>query len=837
MISGFFMSPVICLPQAIISVNLASETTGTSAIDGDETFGVPALNTVVGNWNNLPGAAQNLNWDDGTSNTVGIDLNQPNGTSFFGAGYINTPMNFGLDHYLGSSDEPGTAIVAYNLSPNFPGGYYVIAYLTGFIKNTDALATDGIRTFYYQTPNPAPASFTVDDLVETTVTTDPGAGNAPFAQYAVFGSVDEPLTAGDITIRVDALFGGGVGIGGLQIVAVDGGGGGGGGVVDPNQTVFYLDAINGDNDNNGATPETPWRTLSKLDQVIFKPGDQAFFKRGDVFTGSFTLRGSGTSAEPVIFGAYGEGSKPRLEGGPDDLQVITIGDSGGLEFKDLEFSNNYPSGSIADRYGIRIFISNGAGEIADLHFHDLDFIDIVGSGTDHESRAIDADTGREDSARPLTRWNGFVVENCYFENIDGRAIQLNDRLHSLTDQKVRGLEYFPTVGFVVQNNTSKNTYRNFCQTGGTKGTLIQHNYAEGTTEGSAFWPFDTDGTVVQFNDFRHIRKAGADAYVCHFDFNCIDSVMQYNFGYDVQGGLIQVIVNSEFDGFQENAVARYNVGVDVGWRTKTNGAGIFFTGRVTGSKVYNNTVLSTNLYPSYKALSVKDWGGEWPDNNAMHNNLFLATGSPSGFENAFRMAQLGNVVSHNLYYGNMNAPTVDQAPVTGDPMIANPASLDPADLKVTLGSAAIGAGLIIPNNGGRDYFNNPVPGDATPTIGFHEFQTDNGTWAGYPIGATGYVDTGSGFLGWMWVGDDGAGVSGWMFHVATGQWVYLPEELMAPGSGAWFYIYDIGFLNPIDIRGEWFFAQALETWVFSTGQSVNSGSVWIYALDLSAFQN
>jgi hypothetical protein len=65
--------------------------------------------------------------------------------------------------------------------------------------------------------------------------------------------------------------------------------------------------------------------------------------------------------------------------------------------------------------------------------------------------------------------------------------------------------------------------------------------------------------------------------------------------------------------------------------------------------------------------------------------------------------------------------------------------------------------------------------------------------------------------------------------------VYLPEEFIAPGSGAWFYLYDISTLTPTDIRGEWFFAQALATWVFSTGEPANSGAGWIYALDLSAF--
>ena len=313
--------------------------------------------------------------------------------------------------------------------------------------------------------------------------------------------------------------------------------------------------------------------------------------------------------------------------------------------------------------------------------------------------------------------------------------------------------------------------------------------------------------------------------------------MQYNFGYDVDGGLIEIIVLSDFSFFQEDAVARYNIGVDVGFRNKENSAGIMFSGRVTRSKVYNNTIVTTDLHPSYKAIAVNNWGGEWPDNNAIHNNLFLATGSPSTFNDMSRLTQLGNVLSHNLYHGNISVPTADKSAVTGDPLLMKPDALVPADIKLRAGSPAIAAGLTIADNGGRDFFDNPLPVDLVPSIGAHEFQTEGmGRWAGYKIGETGYVDTGAGFLGWIWVGADGNGISNWMYSVAAGQWVYLPENYISAGAGAWCYLYNSAALSPTDIRGEWFFAQAFPTWVASYGETVGSGSAWIYALDLSGSQ-
>lgn len=206
------------LNAKIISVNIGAEG-GNTKVDGDETFGVAALDTVVGGWNNIGWNFENLLWEDGTESTVGVNVSFPNERQFFGAGYINTPLNFGAPHYAGTSDDPGTGLSFYNLSANFPDGFYIIVYMGGFLANEGGLVTNGRTTFYYRPPADNKTALTPESLIEATDTTDPGAGNYEGAHYAVYGSKDLPITADFYSLRVDVIAGGAVAINGVQIVS------------------------------------------------------------------------------------------------------------------------------------------------------------------------------------------------------------------------------------------------------------------------------------------------------------------------------------------------------------------------------------------------------------------------------------------------------------------------------------------------------------------------------------------------------------------------------------------------------------------------------------------
>ena len=46
-------------------------------------------------------------------------------------------------------------------------------------------------------------------------------------------------------------------------------------------TVYYIDATNGNDSNNGTSPTTAWNTISKVNSSIFIPGDSIKFKCGE----------------------------------------------------------------------------------------------------------------------------------------------------------------------------------------------------------------------------------------------------------------------------------------------------------------------------------------------------------------------------------------------------------------------------------------------------------------------------------------------------------------------------------------------------------------------------
>ncbi len=72
-------------------------------------------------------------------------------------------------------------------------------------------------------------------------------------------------------------------------------------------TVFYFDAENGRDDNDGLTPERAKRSLEAIEFLPAKPGDTVLFKRGQVFNGCMRPGSFG-----ITFSSYGEGKKPLL---------------------------------------------------------------------------------------------------------------------------------------------------------------------------------------------------------------------------------------------------------------------------------------------------------------------------------------------------------------------------------------------------------------------------------------------------------------------------------------------------------------------------------------------
>lgn len=77
-------------------------------------------------------------------------------------------------------------------------------------------------------------------------------------------------------------------------------------------TSYYVSA-DGDDGNDGRSPEAPWKTLERVNKAPLQSGDGVFFKRGDLWRGEALSMKAG-----VTYSAYGEGAKPAFYGSPEN---------------------------------------------------------------------------------------------------------------------------------------------------------------------------------------------------------------------------------------------------------------------------------------------------------------------------------------------------------------------------------------------------------------------------------------------------------------------------------------------------------------------------------------
>ena len=80
-------------------------------------------------------------------------------------------------------------------------------------------------------------------------------------------------------------------------------------------TAYYV-SNEGNDKNDGRTPETAWASIVKVSNADLQPGDAVFFERGGTFRGYLWAR------EGVTYSAYGEGEKPILTTCPENLSGV-----------------------------------------------------------------------------------------------------------------------------------------------------------------------------------------------------------------------------------------------------------------------------------------------------------------------------------------------------------------------------------------------------------------------------------------------------------------------------------------------------------------------------------
>ncbi len=77
-------------------------------------------------------------------------------------------------------------------------------------------------------------------------------------------------------------------------------------------TYYYVDSRDGDDLNDGSRL-APWKTISKVNNSQFLPGDKILFARGRTWTEMLQIPSSGVEGNPIVIDGYGRGFKPVID--------------------------------------------------------------------------------------------------------------------------------------------------------------------------------------------------------------------------------------------------------------------------------------------------------------------------------------------------------------------------------------------------------------------------------------------------------------------------------------------------------------------------------------------
>ena len=501
---------------------------------------------------------------------------------------------------------------------------------------------------------------------------------------------------------------------------------------------YYVDAENGDDSNDGTSPETAWKTLAKASSIRqLKEGGSILLKAGSVWNGEqLTVRNAqGTEANPVVIGSYGDGAKPVINGNganwdadtKEELAAVHIYNSENIVIENLEITNW--DSSVSGDYTQSSKLLSGlvvenkdAGALSNVVIRNNKIHDVNGRMAGGAEKAaggliVVVTGGGSNHTGTVESWyDGLTIDGNEVYNVCHEAIYMESVWASRTlvggTSSDTGYQNAGNSSWVGSNDvTIENNYVHDVAGDGivpinTTDALVQYNLIDNSADSSwdhsanpnhaALWTWDTDNVTFRYNEAFNTSKdskgtaVGNDSMAFDFDYGVQNCTYEYNYSHDNLGGFLMLCPGP---GATVNNIARYNLSVNDGLY---EGAPMIRMGTgkygSIGVQIYNNTMYwegtgySTSLTPdSY-------WEGPVIEDVSVFNNIFYGpavSGSVS--------TQSGISYYNNLVYSSdgsaqevYQAAANDENAVYEDPMFVDVTDYTTgswADGETTLGTA------------------------------------------------------------------------------------------------------------------------------------------------------
>ena len=386
---------------------------------------------------------------------------------------------------------------------------------------------------------------------------------------------------------------------------------------------YYVDSVIGDDRQAGTSPETAWKTLDRVHDVVFQPGDRLRLSSGSYWDGSLSPKGTGSEANPCVIEPYGTGPRPIINGCGQVEATIHLYNTEGWIVRGLEVTNLGP-GEGDRRIGILAqIVDYGTARgivIEDNYVHDVNGCNVKAHG--------DTNGGifwRSEGDRVPSRFIGVRVRRNHVVRCDRVGIYC------------RGMgrrdNWFPMLDVVIQGNLLEDIGGDGILNIGTDGCIVERNrLINGRMRDQMYcagiWPWSADNTLIQYNEAAGYRGT-KDGQGFDCDDNCIGTVHQYNFSHDNEGGFMLVCTVPASDCIPAkpgnigcvNAIIRRNLTVNDLCRT------FHIAGPVVGTRIEENCVyVGAGIdIPAFQYTGSHEGMGP-PETTVVANNILAARG-------------------------------------------------------------------------------------------------------------------------------------------------------------------------------------------------------------------
>ena len=465
-------------------------------------------------------------------------------------------------------------------------------------------------------------------------------------------------------------------------------------------TIYYIDAINGDDSNSGLSENDAVKTVNGLKINDLSAGTKFLFRNGGRYEAGFVITDwCGTKENPIVISSYGEGEQAVLyvDGKTDAIKIvdssyITISDlsitapnGGGIwidtvnkESEGITIDNVYfydmPNGKVNSRSDctsgaavaraavmVKSFPMASRYPVNNLTISNCEVYDVANGfiiwGSWNEEGAAWCES--EDDIDPVFN-EGLLITDCYLHNMDAEAILIGMCDNALVTN-CRMIDC--CLGEGLDENGEIEFFTAACWFWGSINSTVQYCEIAGQKNFG-------DGMTVDFDSYSH---------------NC---TYQYIYSHDNTRFMCN---NPNYSGHHGNTV-RYCLSINDNGGRSTTAVGAAGEHELN---FYNNTIINSaefQLKNMYNAV--------------VANNIFaMMDGATFAYDidNIIR----GNNVSNNCYY-NVMTPLVDFTSMNTVPGFAGNNTEDIMSYVLSKDSPLIGAGIKIDGAPETDFYGNVI---------------------------------------------------------------------------------------------------------------------------------